>query len=117
MGSIPAESTCYNIYNKTIYMSHENNNTEEKILEITEENNELLKKIWKNQRLTTTFRIAYWVIIVAAALGVFYIFKSPLNKVKTEFTGLKNTIENISDKINNLTDVANIKSVLNNITK
>lgn len=98
-------------------MSHDNKTIEEKILELTEENNELLKKVRRNQKLTWNFRVVYWIIIIAAALGFFYVFKSPLNKIKNEFTGLKSTIENISDKINNLADVASIKNVLNNIKK
>jgi hypothetical protein len=98
-------------------MSHENKTIEERILELTEENNELLKKVRRNQKLTWNFRVVYWTVIILAALGFFYVFKSPLNKVKNEFTGLKSTIENISDKINNLTDVSNIKSLLNNVKR
>ena len=98
-------------------MSHENKSIEEKILELTQENNELLKKVRRNQKLTWNFRVIYWTVIIAAALGVFYVFKSPLNTVVNEFSGLKNTIQSISDKVNNLADVSNIKTLLNNIKK
>ena len=89
----------------------------EEILKVTKENNELLRKIRKNQQLTMTFRVVYWTLIVAAALGLLYVFKYPFISLVNEFNGLRNTITNISDKINNLTDVANIKTFINNVKK
>ncbi|MFO0743543.1 MAG: hypothetical protein U0469_00615 [Candidatus Paceibacterota bacterium] len=89
----------------------------EEILKVAKENNELLKKIRKNQKLTMGFRIAYWTFIIAAAWGILYIFKYPFISIINEFNGLKTTIISISSKIDNLTDVANIKSFINNVKK
>ena len=49
-----------------------------KILELTEENNQIIKKMRKVQKNSKYFRNIYWIIILATALGLFILYKNIL---------------------------------------
>ncbi len=69
-------------------MENEQNNDDvkkmaEETLSLTRENNEMLKKIRRGQKMTQIFRVVYWVIIIGASVGAFYFIQPYIEK----FTG------------------------------
>ena len=87
----------------------------DEILTLTRENNEIIKKMRRLQKIQNTFRIVYWIIIVAVALGAYYFFQPMLDSFFREFDSIKQLINNLSSKANNLPDVSNIRDIINGI--
>lgn len=58
------------------------------IVENTEENNVLLRKLHRSIVWGRVFRVAYWLILIALALGAFYIIQ-PYVEAIANFTGFK----------------------------
>ncbi|HVS79406.1 MAG TPA: hypothetical protein VHF05_00320 [Candidatus Paceibacterota bacterium] len=44
----------------------------ERILDLTEENNKILRKIERANRWSLIFRIIYWLFVIGAAVGIYY---------------------------------------------
>ncbi len=81
-------------------------------LEISKENNQLLRRMVRNQRWTVAYRVFYWSIIILSSLGAYYFIQpflenllnvygvSDVNNV-TDFTkNLGNNKQQIQDFIN-----------------
>ena len=60
----------------------------ETIAENTLENNVLLKKMHRSILWGRVFRIAYWLILIALALGAFYVIQ-PYIEAIANFTGFQ----------------------------
>jgi hypothetical protein len=59
----------------------------EKLVEQTEENTKILHKLHRQMLWERAFRVAYWVIILAVAIGAFY-FIQPLVEAMARFFGI-----------------------------
>jgi hypothetical protein len=77
-------------------------------LEINKENNELLKKLWGNVKLSRTFRLLYWVIIIAITLGAYYYVQPLIDKLIGVYSGFGQ----IGDSIQNLPDASILSNFL-----
>jgi hypothetical protein len=60
--------------------------TLQKILQQSEENYAVLKKLQRAERMRTIFRVLYWLIVVLIALGSYYVIQPYINSVK-DLTG------------------------------
>jgi len=58
-----------------------------KSLEVEKDNNEMLKKIVRNQRLTNIYRVVYWGIIIFSSVGAYYFIQPYLSSVVNLYTG------------------------------
>jgi len=63
-------------------------------LKIAKENNKILKKIYRQMKLSRVFKAIYWALIIGSALGLYYAFQpiidSTFNKydeVRQQWTG------------------------------
>ena len=63
-------------------------------LELSEENNSMLKKLVRAMRWAKLIRLAYVVIIIGSAVGIFYFFQPYIDQLSDTYSGLKNTINN-----------------------
>lgn len=64
-------------------------------LELSEENNQLLRKLVRAARWSRFIRIAYWLIIIGASVGVFYFFQPYIDQLIAAY-------RNINDAVNTL---------------
>lgn len=87
----------------------------EEILFLSRENNAIIKKMRRLQKIQNTFRIIYWITIIAIALGAYYFFQPILDSFFREFDSIKQVINNLSNKANSLPDVSNIRDLINGI--
>ncbi len=93
-------------------MENQNYNREEekinKILELTEENNQIIKKMHRSQKIQNIFRNIYWVIILATAFGAYYFLQKYFNNIFSDYQNIKNTLY-LLDKnaTSNLIDLIN----------
>lgn len=73
--------------------------TLKEIVELTRENNKILKGIRNSQRWASILRALYWIMIVVSAVGGYYALKpylSSLTNVYTENNSLLNSVKGIS---------------------
>lgn len=79
-----------------------------KILELTEENNQIIKKMRKVQKIQNIFRNIYWIIILATALGLFYFIQKYFNNMFIDYENIKNNLKLIDkNAISNLIESLN----------
>lgn len=91
----------------------------EKNLKISEENNELLKKMHRTQRLAQIMSISYWVLIIAITFGVYYYLQPYLEAIFGVYANLMGGIEDIQQKSQSFSDTGVFGNILKslNITK
>ncbi len=54
--------------------------------DLTKENNDLLKKMRRSQKLAHISRIVYWLILIGISVGAFYYIQPYLQKVYSLYT-------------------------------
>ncbi len=84
----------------------------EKIYELTEENNKLIKKLEKYQKINTTIKVIYWTIILLSVFGAYFAIQPFLGSL----LGKENTtLDTISNQTQNFPEISKIKNILNGI--
>ena len=74
-----------------------------KTFALAEENNKILRKMRRSQKIASFLRFVYWVIILGVTFGAFYLLQPYVDKI----TGLYNTVFNTSQKLNNTVNSVN----------
>ena len=92
-------------------MENEFNNNEKinKILELTAENNEIIKKMRRSQKIQNTFRVIYWIILISTTLGIYYFLKPTILTIFNDYNSIKTNINYLN---NNSTNIDQIKNIL-----
>jgi len=62
-------------------------------LELSRENNKILHSIKSSMFWGKVFRIIYWVIIIGAAVGVYYYIEPYINSAVSTYGSFKNTLQ------------------------
>jgi hypothetical protein len=88
-----------------------------KNLEVEEENNQMLKKMVRNQKLTNIYRVVYWSIIIFSSLGAYYFIQPYLSNLLNVYTGGVSGFNNISDITKNLSDKEQFQNLLDTFKK
>jgi hypothetical protein len=87
-----------------------NTNNLEGLYEITKENNILLKKIEKYQKINVILKVSYWVIILLSVFGAYFALLPFIGSLISEENGAINTISN---QTQNLREVSKFKEIIN----
>lgn len=66
-----------------------------KLVELVEENNKILRKIQRSNRVGTAFRIFYWLIIIGVSVGAFYYLEPYIQVAKTAYQSIQSDINNL----------------------
>ena len=64
-------------------------------LELTRENNRLLKKMRRRQFWGTLTSVLYWIIVLGVSFGAYYFLQPYLEKMKELFLGFQEMSESI----------------------
>lgn len=83
-------------------MDEESKKLLEENLKLSKENNELLLKLYKIQRMARTTRLLYWGLIILVTLGSFYFLQPYLGNLVNIYTGGVSGISNVGDITNSL---------------
>jgi len=75
------------------------------ILEKTEENNKLLKKIHRANMWGRAFRIFYWLIIIGVTLGAYYFIQPYIESLLGAYQSLISGVETIQGSAESLQNV------------
>ncbi len=68
-----------------------------KALELSQENNKMLHSIKRHLLIGRIFRIVYWVVIIGAAIGLYYYIEPYLESLKTAYDSVKMDFQGIGD--------------------
>ena len=85
----------------------------DELLELTRENNKILRSMRRTQRWSSFFTYVYWLVILGSIFGVYYYFQPTIQKyVKTLQTsaGILQQLENAVGSVP--TDVQVLKNIL-----
>lgn len=86
-------------------MDQELKSTLYRILELTEENNKYVRKLYHASQWRKWISISYWVIIIGFSLGVFYLLQPYLESLGVAYGALKAQVEQVQDVGGKLIDV------------
>lgn len=95
-------------------MENQNNDKLNRILELTEENNEILKRMRRSQKIQNIFRTIYWIILIGAALGAYYFLQPAISGVMTDYKTIKSGLDSFSNGTST-SFFDQIKNAINNI--
>lgn len=73
----------------------------EKVLEVSEENNKILRGIQRANRWAIAFRIFYWLIIIGLSVGAFYFIQPYIDQLMEVYGGLRGGV----DQVQNLSEI------------
>lgn len=71
-------------------------------IDISKENNVMLKKMVRSQKWTNIYRVVYWSIIILSSFGAYYFIQPYLGSLINLYSGGVSGLENISDISKNL---------------
>jgi hypothetical protein len=65
-------------------------------LELSEENNNILKKMLRNMRWGRLFRVLYWGVIIAVSVGAVYYVQPYVDQMQTVYKNAKTTLDSVN---------------------
>ena len=86
-------------------------------IEISKENNEMLKKMVRAQKWTNIYRVVYWSIIFFSSVGAYYFIQPYLSSMVNLYTNGVSDISNISNSLNIKTDKQQFQDLLDAFKK
>jgi hypothetical protein len=83
-------------------------------IEISKENNQLLKKMVRNQRWTNVYRVVYWSIIILSSVGAYYFIQPFLGNLLNIYSGgtPNDSSVNVGDVLKNLSNKQQMEDLL-----
>lgn len=84
----------------------------EENLELSKENNELLKKVRNTQKLAQIYRIVYWVVIIGASYGAYYFVQPYVGGILNVYGGGAE-----SSNMDGIPDLNSIQGLLQSLQK
>ncbi len=100
---------------KVGYMDPETKQILKENLEISKENNDMLKKMVRSQKLTNIYRVVYWGIIIFSSLGAYYFIKPFLGNMLNIYTGGVSGTSNVGDVLKSLGDKQQMQDLINSL--
>ena len=84
----------------------------DELLEITHENNKILRSMRRAQRWSSLFRFVYWAVILGSILGVYYYFQPTIQKYMKTFQTSIGIIQNFEKAAGSIpTDIQTAKNL------
>lgn len=68
-----------------------------KTLELARDNNKMLHSIKRQMLWSRIFRIVYWVVIIGAAIGLYYYIDPYINDAIGAYASLKGNVQNFGN--------------------
>ncbi len=65
-------------------------------LELSEENNKILKKMLRTMRWARLVRIVYWLVIIGVSVGALYFFQPYIDQLREVYGGIKGTVDSVN---------------------
>jgi len=76
-----------------------------KVMELSEDNNKMIKKMRRTMRFGFYFKLLYWILIIGAGIGAFYYSQPYIEKAGQAYSGLKENVDNAQNIYNSVKKV------------
>ncbi len=70
-----------------------------KVVELSEENNRMVHKLYRSWWWGRVWKSLYWVVIIGVAFGAFYFLQPYFDKIKGAVDGVRSPIETVKNAI------------------
>jgi len=67
----------------------------EEAVELSKQNNEMLKEMRRHMRFSRFVSIMYWVFIVGSTVGAFYLIQPYVDQFRSSYDGVSDMLENL----------------------
>jgi len=84
-------------------------------IELAKQNNEMLHKLVRFQKVANIYRVVYWAIIILSTFGAYYLIQPFLNNMLNVYTGGVSGGANVTDVINNLSNKQQMQDFFDSI--
>lgn len=85
----------------------------DELLELTRENNKILRSMRRTQRWSSLFTVVYWMIILGSIFGVYYYFQPTIQKYLKTFQTSIGIIQKFESAAGSIpTDLQTAKNLL-----
>jgi Trk-type K+ transport system membrane component len=88
-------------------MTPEERSLLERTYNLTEDNNKILRSMRRSQRVSTVIRSIYWLFIIGASLGAYYLVQPYIDTVFGAYKNAISTFQGVGqdiDKVQNAAD-------------
>jgi hypothetical protein len=85
-------------------MSPEEKELLRRSIALAEENNDILRSIQRSMRLARLMTVLYWVVIIGASVGAFYLIQPYLKSVSDLYGGSQDQVNQINGGVGGLID-------------
>ena len=99
-----------------LYMSQDTEELLQRVLELEEENNKMLKKIRSHAKWSAFFSFVYWLIIIGSTAAAFYYVQPILKQLLASYQALADSAKKAGSIIPNI-DTKAIQNALNSFGK
>lgn len=85
------------------------------LLELTRENNSILRDMRRRERVASVFRLLYWGLIIASMYGAYVYVQPYLDSLMGNISKIQNTaneVKNLGDKLQTTPSVDGLKPYL-----
>jgi hypothetical protein len=83
-------------------MSPEEKELLRRSISLAEENNDILRSIQRSMRLARLMTFLYWVVIIGASVGAFYLIQPYLRSLSDLYGGAQGQFNDVNGLLNNL---------------
>lgn len=84
-------------------------------LELAKQNNEILHKLVRAQKMAIVYRIVYWSIIILSTFGAYYFIQPFLENMFSVYSGGVEGSNNVNEVINTLSNKQQMQDFFNSI--
>jgi hypothetical protein len=74
-------------------MTPEEKHLLERTLKVAEENNEILTRMYRYQRMGRIFKFTYWFIVIALSFGAYYLIQPYVKNVSDAYSSIQTDVE------------------------
>ena len=78
------------------------------ILELTKENNKILRGMRRSARISSFLRYVYWAIIIGSTVSAYYYLQPYINQILKVYDEVNSTVKNVNQKVNSLPSAGNL---------
>jgi len=77
-------------------MDSEDKHKLDRALELSEENNQMLKKMIRNMRWSRLIKVIYWTVIIAVSVGALYFAQPYVDSVSDAYNSIQDTTRSVN---------------------
>ena len=70
-------------------------------VQVSEENNDLLRSLLRSARITRVMTFIYWLFIIGSAVGAYYVFQPYMDSLFKAYKNIGPALDNVKNSVGN----------------